>query len=680
MRGVVGPRREGEAGSSTLTVLGVTGVALVLVASAIAFVVLTNEDGAASGSDTQRQAEQAAARFVDAVNRGVPGEGGTVQAPGEVAEQWAATTGGLDGLGVVATAGDVALADDDQSATVPLTVGWTVQGATWDTTGTLQLTREQAGEGGDAALTATPWRAEWDIGALDARLNPGDQLVVEATASGRARILDGAGQPLVDQVPVVIVGVVPGDVPDTQALAGQLASLLDVDAAEVAADIDGAPDDQFVEIITLRRTDYDPIRDQLQPLPGTRFRESTENLAPNRNFARPILGSVGPADEEDVTRLEGQVQLGEQIGQSGIQARYDDRLKGAPGLQVRVIRASQPAEPGEDGSTSSTTTTAPDTPAPVDTLETVPPSGGQDVRLTLDSAAQQAAEDALAGDSRLTSLVAIRPSTMEVLAAATGPSGSAQNIAFNGQVAPGSTFKVVSSLAHIRKGLTPDQIVDCPANATAGGQSFRNADNFVLGSVPFREDFANSCNTAFVNLAADLQPNDLTDAAAAFGIGTEWDSGLGSYNGSVPPFDSQAAAAAASIGQGLVQASPLAMAAVAATVASGRWKPPVLVADPAPQNQPAEIPLDPTAAGYLRDMMAAVVDDGTATGALGGLPGDIFAKTGTAQFGGGETLQTNAWIIGWRDDVAFCVFVEGGSGGGSVAGPIAAQFLNAYQG
>ncbi len=683
MRGDVAQPREGEAGAGTLTVLGVAAVAVVLVASAIAFVVLTNDDGAASGTETQRQAKQAAARFVDAVNRGVPGEGGTVQSPGQVAEEWATTTGDLPGLGVVATAGDVALADDERTARVPLTVGWTVQGATWDTTGTLILTREATSEGEDedASLGATPWRADWDIGALDARLNPGDVLVVEATASGRARILDVNGQPLVDQVPVVVVGVVPGDVPDTQALAAELSRLLGVDAAETAADIDDAPDDQFVEIITIRRTDYDPIRDELQPLPGTRFRESTQNLASNRDFARPILGSVGPADEEDVADSDGEIELGDEIGQSGVQARYDERLKGAPGLQVRVIRAAQPPEEGDDGSTSSTTTTAPGTPAPIDTLETVPPQGGQDVRLTLDAAAQEAAEAALAGDSRLTSLVAIRPSTMEVLAAATGPTGSAQNIAFNGQVAPGSTFKVVSSLAHIRRGLTPDQVVDCPATATAGGQSFRNADNFVLGAVPFREDFANSCNTAFVNLAANLEPNDLTDAAASFGLGVEWDAGLGSFNGSVPPFDSQAAAAAASIGQGLVQASPLAMAAVAATVASGRWKAPVVVADPPVEGNPAEVPMDPTAQGYLREMMAAVVDDGTARGALGGLPGDIFAKTGTAQFGGGEGgLQTNAWIIGWRDDVAFCVFVEGGSGGGSVAGPIAAQFLNAYQG
>jgi cell division protein FtsI/penicillin-binding protein 2 len=183
-----------------------------------------------------------------------------------------------------------------------------------------------------------------------------------------------------------------------------------------------------------------------------------------------------------------------------------------------------------------------------------------------------------------------------------------------------------------------------------------------------------------VNLSSDLQPDDLTTAAASFGIGAEWDVGLGSFNGSVPPIDSAADGAAASIGQGRVQASPLGMAMVAATVAAGRWKAPRVVAEPAAESPPAEIPLDPTEAEYLRDMMLAVVLDGTATGSLGGLPGEVFAKTGTAEFGSGENLRTNAWIIGWRGDVAFCAFVEGGSGGGGVAGPIAASFLNAYGG
>ncbi|QYG92874.1 penicillin-binding protein [Iamia sp. SCSIO 61187] len=652
--------------------VGILGVLVVVALAVAAVVVLTQDDeGGGGGGGGEREAATAAvARFVEAVNAGTPGEGGTVQPAAEVDAAFTALTEGLGTVTVEATAGDVSLAEDEDSATAPLTAVWSVEGATWDTSGTVTATIAGAeGEQGE-------WKVLWDVAALDNRLRAGDSLSVTPTQPGRAPILDGAGEPLVAPTPVVVVGVVPGDVPDTLALADELARLLDLDAAELAGRIDATPDDQFLEIITLRRSDYDPIRDQLQPLPGTRFREEEALLPPSRTFARPLLGTVGPADEEDVAESEGRLELGEPTGQGGVQGRYDEQLSGTPGLEIRVSRP--PADAPPDGS-SSTATTEP-APPTVETLEQIDPTPGTPVRMTLDRAAQEAAEAALAGDPRLTALVAVRVSTSEVLAAATGPTGSAQNIAFNGQVAPGSTFKVVSSLAHIRRGLTPDQIVPCPATATAGGQPFRNAGGFVLGDVPFREDFAASCNTAFVNLSADLEPGDLGAAGAAFGLGAEWDVGLGSFNGSVPPFESAAEAGAASIGQGRVQASPLSMAMVAATVAAGRWKAPRVIAEPAAEDPPAEIPLDPTEAGFLRDMMRAVVVDGTATGSLGGLPGEVFAKTGTAEFGSGEDLQTNAWIIGWRDDVAFCVFVEGGAGGGSVAGPIAAAFLNAYGG
>jgi cell division protein FtsI/penicillin-binding protein 2 len=74
-------------------------------------------------------------------------------------------------------------------------------------------------------------------------------------------------------------------------------------------------------------------------------------------------------------------------------------------------------------------------------------------------------------------------------------------------------------------------------------------------------------------------------------------------------------------------------------------------------------------------MMAAVVTNGTATGA--GLPPDTHGKTGTAEFGPANPPQTHAWFIGYRGDLAFAIVVTGGGVGGTVAAPIAATFLNA---
>ncbi len=76
-------------------------------------------------------------------------------------------------------------------------------------------------------------------------------------------------------------------------------------------------------------------------------------------------------------------------------------------------------------------------------------------------------------------------------------------------------------------------------------------------------------------------------------------------------------------------------------------------------------------------MMRGVVTGGTAASALGSVPGEVIAKTGSAEFGGGDPPETHAWVVGARDGLAFAVVVEGGGGGGAVAAPIAGTFLDA---
>jgi cell division protein FtsI/penicillin-binding protein 2 len=119
------------------------------------------------------------------------------------------------------------------------------------------------------------------------------------------------------------------------------------------------------------------------------------------------------------------------------------------------------------------------------------------------------------------------------------------------------------------------------------------------------------------------------------------------------------------------------MASVAATVASGTWHAPRLVAG-APNDRVEPRPLDPNVAAALRSMMEGVVTSGTAAGA--GLPPGTIGKTGTAEFGGGSPPTTHAWFVGARGDVAFAVLVYGGGVGGAVAAPIAARFLAAIPG
>jgi cell division protein FtsI/penicillin-binding protein 2 len=633
-------------------VVGLAVLAVVAIAALVgaAVLVLGGDDDGGGPRDARAETPEeeavlaAAERFAAAV------EAGTVD------PEWTSATEGLSGLAVSVTPG--AVAHTGTTATVPLDVEWTVSGASWASSGTLAL-----------AQAGTAWTPTWDLAALDRRLRPGDVLTVEATPPDRAAILDGAGQPLVAPTPVVHVGVQPSRTTDVDGLVAQLQAILqdlvELDTAALAARIRAAQPDAFVDVVTLRDADYQPRRAQLQPLPGTVFATDTALLAPSRSFARAVLGTVGPATAEQVEASEGRLAAGDVTGQSGLQEVYDEQLRGTPGLVVTVARATSASAPAGEGETIP--------------LATVPATPGAPVRTTLDVAAQEAAEAALAGESRVSALVAVRASTGEVLAMANGPTGTGNNVGATAQVPPGSTFKVVSTLAHLRKGLTVDQVVPCPQTISVGGREFGNAGDFALGDVPFSTDFARSCNTAFAGLSGDLAPDDLAAAGRAFGLGVEVDVGIPTYAGSVPPTEGGPDAAAASIGQGRLLTSPLSMAQVAATVAAGSWRPPRFVVEPAPAGErPADVPLPE--AETLRALMRGVVTSGTGDALLGVPGGDVFAKTGTAEFGTESPPQTHAWVIGFQGDIAFAVFVEGGEGGGAVAAPIAASFLTALAG
>jgi cell division protein FtsI/penicillin-binding protein 2 len=161
------------------------------------------------------------------------------------------------------------------------------------------------------------------------------------------------------------------------------------------------------------------------------------------------------------------------------------------------------------------------------------------------------------------------------------------------------------------------------------------------------------------------------------GFGRPETLGIDAFTGSVPDTDDPVGHAAAVIGQGKVLASPMSVAGMSAAVAGGTWVAPRLVTDPAPEaaaNQREQ--LDAGAVGSLREMMRAVVTEGTAK-VMGGTPGGpVSGKTGTAEFGSDTPPKTHAWFTGFQGDVAFAVIVEDGGFGAESAAPIANDFLS----
>nr|BFE28128.1 hypothetical protein GCM10010200_003790 [Actinomadura rugatobispora] len=319
----------------------------------------------------------------------------------------------------------------------------------------------------------------------------------------------------------------------------------------------------------------------------------------------------------------------------------------------------------------------------VKTLQRFGGAPGQPLRTTLDLKVQEAAGRALGDVDKPASMVALRPSTGEILAVANKPGG--YNRALMGRYPPGSTFKVVTAAALVAGGVSVSSPVGCPATTTVGGRTFKNSENEAFGTVPFREAFAHSCNTTMARLTVDrLGEKRLAQVAAQFGFNAPLITGLPAVRASYPATGDATALAAASFGQGEVLTSPLNMAGVAAAAASGTWRSPRLVdaalasqavdaggRRPEPQHR-----LEPAVHKALRTLMPAVVSEGTASKVS--FPAGTAGKTGTAEFGtapeGGEP-PTHAWFIGYRGDLAFAVIVEDGGTGAGTAAPVAAEFL-----
>ena len=485
----------------------------------------------------------------------------------------------------------------------------------------------------------------------------GETFELERTAGTRGDLLDRDGEPLmplgtVYSVQLDPVNATPASAADLEAVVGAEKGSLVEALAKATASGSKAP----IPVIAYREADYAERRSRLEALPGVIAPTSEQPLARTRTFAQPLLGTYGEVTAEMVQESDGRYAPGDRAGRSGLQAQYDTELAGATGLTV---------------STSGDRT-----------LFEQAPTDGADVSTTLSPRVQVAAEKALA-DAKLTvpaALVAVDIPSGQVLAAANSPTTGFDR-AITGRYPPGSTFKVATSYAYLTRGITtPTATVPCPATATVDGREFRNyAGESISGTPTFFQDFTVSCNTAFVGLSPKLADDDLTTAAEALGIGAGWADSVGvegAFDGSVPTTSGGTDAAAASIGQGRTEVSPLAMAVMAGSVGRGTFVPPVLV-EREGAAAPRPRPLDGGAVAQLRSMMASVVAAGTGTELRGAPGGPVRGKTGSAEHGSDPDAAPRVWFVGYQGDVAFAVLVEEGKSGGTVAAPIARDFLTA---
>ncbi len=590
---------------------------------------------------------------------------------------------GMDGTRPTVSLQKMSHADGSEKATATLATTWNVSPAsasppTASSTSSPATSSPAPSDSASPATTPTTWsyttqvpltlvddtwQVSWSPGIVAPDLRSDESLTLARTWPRRADILDRNGAKLMTEREVAVVGIDKTKVSGSAAAASArtLAALVGVDPGRYATKVSQAGAKAFVEAITFRADDPQLTKNgaAIDKVTGAVTVPALTVLGPSRTFAAPILGTVGEVSAEDVKASKGALEAGDVIGKNGLEYRYDARLRGAPGLSVQAVRR------GADGSV-------------IDKREVYAQQSkdGTPLTLTIDQKLQSAAEAALAGQTqRPTALVAVRISTGEVLAAAVGPGANGAPLALAGKNPPGSTFKIVSSLALVRKGDTADTKLPCTDSLTVDGRQFGNYTTYPknhLGDIPMQTALAFSCNTAFISQHDKVSQDDLISAAQSLGMGEKLDLPFTGFLGSVPGTENTVEHAASFIGQGRVEASPLTMALVVASVVKGQTVRPVLVKD-APALPAPATPLKPEEAQVLRQEMHAVVQEGSGT-VLKPL-GVEYAKTGTAEFGTKNPPDTHTWMVAGRGDIAIAAYNELGDNGVTGSAPFIVDFL-----
>jgi Penicillin binding protein transpeptidase domain/NTF2-like N-terminal transpeptidase domain len=572
--------------------------------------------------------EQAVGAFLAAWSAGDDrGAAGLTDDPAAATELLVATREALGAPRLRVQLEQVRTATDRAAASV--SVSWDLgAGRLWSYLGEIELT--QAIRDG---ATEPAWVVHWSPTVVHPQLAAGQRLALRTEDARPAPVVDRGGASLMAPTTVVSVlldRLATGDLP---AVAGALATALaPIDPLITQASIvDGTArtaDGRAYTVAVLRDTDYQGVKNAIHDLPGVRFTSSERLLAPDAGFARSVLPAV---------RTEMAAQL-----------------DGVAGWSVLIVDTSG---------------------GPISTLAGEPPKTGSTIAVGMDRAVQTAAEDAVEPVPQQTMLVAVAPSTGDLIAVAQNGAADAVGApALAGRYPPGSTFKIATATAAVtEQQLTSASAVECPGQTVIGGRPVPNADRFALGTVPLITAFARSCNTTFAELGSRLGPDSLPAAALRLGLGADYAiPALTTITGSVPSAADTVQRAENGFGQGQVLASPLGMALVAATVAHGGPVVPQLIRDrPTEILRPATAP-DPVALDQVRPMMRAVITEGTAT-RLAGL-GEVFGKTGTAEYT--DDGRAHGWFVGYRGDVAFAVLVVDG-GSSAVAVDVAQRFLAA---
>ncbi|MEO8725445.1 MAG: penicillin-binding protein 2 [Acidobacteriaceae bacterium] len=543
----------------------------------------------------------------------------------------------------------------------------------------------------------------------------------------RGKILEREGRVIVDNYPSFSALLLREDNGERLSAADyqKYADALHISIEQIKQRIRGSAT-QGTPVVVKDEVSFDELsyieshRDQL---PMLEVMSVSRRLYPKNGFAAHLIGYVGQVSEAMLDQPQYELyQPGAVVGQSGLEQWYNDVLMGEDGSR-RVLVNSTGKEVGK--------------------LNNVPAVPGHPLKTTIDLDIQKAAEEALEG--RNGAIIAMDPRTGNILAMVSRPAFDPNafavrisrqdwnklvtdeahpllNKAIQAQLAPGSVFKIIMSVAGTEEGIAQNLHVNCSGGGVFYGRYFKcwvTAEHRTHGAVDLSKGIFQSCDVFFYTLAERLGISKIAKWAHLFGLGHKTGIDLANEASGVMPSEEwklrnfrqkwfAGETISVGIGQGAVATTPIQLLrAVAGVSSDGVLRRPRLV-DPAelPEEmrqryidkadatgvpEEVKIPIDQQSWMTITDAMAGVVTPGVGTAPSAHLQGIDFAgKTGSAQIlsnalkaklGGGKKLRDNGWFVGVaprRDpEIAVVTLLEQGEHG-YLAARAASQVIRAY--
>jgi penicillin-binding protein 2 len=587
-------------------------------------------------------------------------------------------------------------------------------------------------------LLAQLWRLQIVEGHSFRQLADINRFRVSPVEAPRGIIYDRNHQILASNTPSFTVTVVPAALPKddpggVSRVYADLGQLLSMTPADIEAKINNRKGDDFTPVSVKSDVNRDVVmrvEEKHLKLPGVLVVPESSRLYPFGALTSHILGYMLPITEEDLAAKQADPEAGYQaydkLGATGVEAAYENELRGKPGKKLYEVDATE---------------------RPVADLRVDGPDPGHNLTLTLDVNLQRDVEKILqAGMKKSLYAVAIvmDPRNDQILAMVSTPSydnnlfaagireSDLQNLlndprkpmidyAIGGTFPPGSTFKLVTSAGALQEGIAnANTVIDCPGYLMVPNQynpalSQRLADWGAFGKLNFVQGLADSSDVYFYTLGGGtptfpgLGNDRLATYANFMGYGAPTGIDLpGEVSGLIPTNKWKQATWAEqwltgdtynmSIGQGFVLATPLQVANATNAIANGGHllKPQIVAGISDSEDQliktiePQEIrriPVDQQNLDLINQGMQAVVRNTIAGENLApfNVPElKVAGKTGTAEYAGPKDANGIAPTHGWftafapydNPQVSVTVFLQ--SAGSSDAVPVAMDILKRY--